>query len=485
MPMIRSLVPILRSVCHASAFTAVFAFAAIVCKAHAIVISDDTFVRNGGNAFDVKGTVDRAMGSLHRQSLESQFLAVGRLAGEHVEGSCTATWIGDTADGRWSYFLTAALCVDQGQPSPTDSPVQRYRATFTDWSGAAVASGEGDAFLPFERLDPAVARPGSASTDLALVRLPRRASILGSDGAPVSPPVLYDGNTETGLPVTFVGYGQWGSGTPGCRSDFLSDDVLARRMAGGSVVNRLIERDHAIEAGFNPVTGGAQWARTARGDGGAPWWQRQLGFDTVVAVSSSTDNAAAVRDSPFPARSVGVRLSRYAEWIRSVFSSARFLSDTYTLTNAQPLLVTPDLAADAAQGSVAFVVPASQVMARGPTSIVWESGHNAEASRIQVQLVKQGTHMSHPVTLRAWRDNGLGPDRYKPMNNAAQITGGDLRTDAAARTSRLVIQYDPHDNPQFAKEKGVFDSEFDIDVLGWQDRAFKRTIRLKMHFEFS
>ncbi|RKT99765.1 hypothetical protein C7H84_29870 [Burkholderia sp. Nafp2/4-1b] len=456
----------------------VLAVAMYVSTSHAIVISDNDFVRLGGNAFDVRGTAGRAMATLQKQSREPRFHAVG-----YLNGHCTATWIGDTLDGKWSYFMTAALCVDYGHPHPTDEAVRRYKATFTDWSGTEVASGEGEIVRPFQRLDPAAAKLGSLSTDLALVKLPKVASILGADRVtPIQPPVLYDGNAEIDVPVTFVGYGLWGPGTKGGHDEFSSGGALSRRAIGSSVLGRLLENDHGVEAGFNPVTGGALWARTAKHDGGAPWWQRQVGYDTIVAVASSTVNAEAVKDSPFQARSVGPRISRYVDWIKAVFPQAQFLSDRhYTLTDAQSIVVSPDIAPDAQKGSVAFIVP-PQIRANGPTNVVWEGGHDGEASKIRMYVVHKETG-GISVFLRAWRDNGMGPDRYKPMNNAVEIGSSGLRSEDEMRTSRLILKYDPRDNPQLAKEKGIHEGEFDIEARGWHDTNFKRTIRVKVRLD--
>ncbi|RKT99062.1 hypothetical protein C7H84_33510 [Burkholderia sp. Nafp2/4-1b] len=455
------------------------AVAAYVSTTHAIVISDDEFVRLGGNGFDIPGTAGHAMAALQKQSLEPQFLAVG-----YLWNHCTATWIGDTPDGKWSYFLAAAHCVDYGEPQTIDTATQPYTATFTDWSGTEVAGGEGEIIRPFQRLDPAAAKLGRLSTDLALVKLPKHASILGTDHkTPIQPPVLYDGNTETDVPVTFVGYGLWGTGTPGCHGKFSAPDVLSRRMVGSSILSRLLENDHGVEAGFNPVAGGALWARTAKQDGGAPWWQRQVGYDTIVAVASTTANAKAVKGSPFQARSVGPRISRYADWIKTVFPQARFLSDShYILTNAQPMVVSPDIATDAKKGSVAFTVP-PQILAQGPTNIVWEGGHDGEASRIVMHVIREETRIGFPVILRAFRDNGMGPERYTPMNNAVEIGSGSLRSEEEMRTSRLILKYDPLDNPEFAGKHGVYKGQFDIEVRGWHDTNFKRTIRVKVRLD--
>ncbi|MFM0338171.1 hypothetical protein [Paraburkholderia fungorum] len=61
-------------------------------NAHAIIISDNVFLSNGGDLKNIPGTIAGAMEPLRQKSFEPQFLVVGDL------GGCTATWIGDSKD---------------------------------------------------------------------------------------------------------------------------------------------------------------------------------------------------------------------------------------------------------------------------------------------------------------------------------------------------------------------------------------------------
>nr|WP_315596388.1 hemolysin [uncultured Cupriavidus sp.] len=296
--------------------------------AHALVIAEAPFTKNGGDLGNIPGTITQANETLREQSYAKAWLAVGKFR------SCTATWIGD--DDTWSYFLTAARCV------PRVGATGEFRGKFTAWNNRVVATGAGFAYIAGEE---PLAAGRSPAADIALLKLPRQRQMVDKSGIPLDPPILDDSPVETGKPVIFIGYGGWGAGesrSPDLPSpqvppegsagpalpsgqrplydsrSFLYHDPQsgARRLYGRSVLDVSMLGGRMVRAGYVPGSQSERWARLAQGDAGAPMWQIRGKRPVIVAVGTSNGGR----------ESNGVPVSKWVGWIRSVYPGARFLS---------------------------------------------------------------------------------------------------------------------------------------------------------------
>ncbi|HZZ13131.1 MAG TPA: trypsin-like serine protease [Paraburkholderia sp.] len=411
----------------------------MIHPAHAVIISDDLFTKNGGNLADLAGTLGIGMEPQRQASYAAQFLSVGHM------NNCTSTWIGDTPDGKSSYVLTAAHCVEgAGATAPITT-------TFTDWAGRVVASGQGQYVLgPYRTNIPAGL--GRMSTDIAVVRLPKTATILDQAGAAIPPPILYDGSAELNQPVWFAGYGYWSTGT-GYLPQYMPP-TGERRAAGTSTLDNFYENDYGVGASFSPQVGGKFSAQLSMYDSGSAWWQQQDGYWTIVATSQGTGTNL----------SAGARVSRYADWLRSVYPQAQFLSDRYTVTEARAI-ATPNFALEARTGSVGYVVP-PQAGASGPTYIVWNG--DSQPNVITVTMTEQSSKLAVPVKLRTWRDIGCGSNYYQAMNDAVSCYSN--------RSGPLVVSYVAADNPGLAP--GNYRATFGVEAHGWDDTSYVRRLNL-------
>jgi len=425
---------------------AAFLLCAAAGHAQALVIADDLFTANGGNLGNIPATIAQAMEPQREASYASQFLPVGSL------GHCTATWIGDSPDLKWSYLLSAAHCLSG---APARGP---YNGSFRDWSGRIVARGQGEFVLNPNRLN----RPsgmGGASTDIGLLRLPRLAAIVDQHGNPVPQPLLYDGSDEVGQTAWLAGYGAWGTGTGGSNGGY-SPVSGPRRAAGPTRIDSVFEREHGIGARFTPSGGDAFRARVAPGDSGSAWWQRQLGHWTIIATTNGGHATA----------STGARVSRYASWLRSEFPQARFLGDAFTVTESRPL-ETPNYALDAARGTVAFTVP-PQTGVRGPTTQEWRRGVRAPAM-VTVTMQEAASGRTESVTLRGWRDMGCGTSYYRAMNNGVICY--------SIRAGRLILEFQREDNR--ALRPGVYEASFTVLAQGWHDPSYQLKLPVKARIQ--
>ncbi|CAB3778873.1 trypsin-like serine protease [Pararobbsia alpina] len=269
--------------------------------ANAVVINEDTFRKNGGDVSNVPQGIKTANEKLRLLSYSTAWLSVGNL------GGCTATWLGDKDD--WSYILTAAHCVPyQGTETPAS-------AKFVAWDGSVVADGKGTVYVPKERVN---RRPslGGASTDIAIAKLPRRRVIVDKAGNPLERPILNDSFDEKDRDVIFVGYGTWGVGLD--QSGGYSPQDGDRRLYGRSKVDSIFEAEYGIGSNYQPVGPSPRWARVAAGDSGSSWWQVRKNSPVIIATTNGGHSTA----------STGARVSKYVDWIKSVYPDARFLSDT-------------------------------------------------------------------------------------------------------------------------------------------------------------
>jgi hypothetical protein len=284
-------------------------------KATALVLNNDYFADSGGDptsAATVAATLDAGYADARALSYQEQFFAVGTL------GQCTATWIGNDVSNNSSYFLTAAHCIE------TDPKTERFEVaeTFTDLDGNVVATGTGTGYIPPERVH-VPAGFGGSSTDVAILRLPGQVTILDSNGSQLARPLFYDGSAEVGAEVSLVGYGAWGVGTQGSDGGLFPSSG-PRRAGGKNVINLAFEASHALRISFDaPGTGDAipLESSTASGDSGSAWWQQHDGHWTMVATTccGTTTSYGGIHN--------GTRLSRYANWIRSIYPLAQLWSE--------------------------------------------------------------------------------------------------------------------------------------------------------------
>jgi hypothetical protein len=426
--------------------TASFASLCFASSAHALTISDDVFIRNGGNLANIPATITTAMGPLRQASLASQFLSVGDF------GDCTATWLGDTPNGESSVFLTAAHCAEDEPVKKKKGPFSR---TFSDWSGRIAASGTGSYVLgPYRKSIPQ--GMGGASTDIAIVTLPKKANILDQTGAAVPQPVIYDGNDELNKQVWLAGYGLWGTGPVNTNWDYWPSSV-SLRAAGASTVDGIFESNFGIRAGFNPKVGGNFATRAASGDSGSAWWQQHDGEWVIIATTNGGSDLA----------TTGARVSKYTDWIRSVYPQAKFSSDGYTITKKNKILTTPNFALDAKNGTVAYVVP-SQANAIGPTSLKWDG--NCKPTMVKVTVQDQSNRTA-VIQLRTQRDIGCGPSYLQEMNAAVSCYSN--------RSGPLIVTYRPADNRDLAA--GTYVGSFTVEARGWQDSSYVRAFQIKVN----
>jgi hypothetical protein len=411
-------------------------------SAYALIISDDVFTKNGGNLANIPGTIATAMEPLRRASYSAQFMAVGRISG------CTATWLGDTPNGASSVLLTAAHCVEGSGGGVINQ-------TFSDWKERTIASGVGTYVLGPYR-SPIPSGMGGASTDIAIVTLPKKAQLVDEAGKAVPQPVIYDGDDELNQQVWFAGYGSWGTGIGESNGGYFPV-AGPRRAAGPSTINSFFESNFGIGAGFSSSVGGDFSTRMASGDSGAAWWQRHDGDWSIIATTNGHGTGY----------STGARVSKYADWIRSVYPDAKFASDRYTVTSSQGV-TTPNFALDAQLGTVAYVVP-SQANAIGPTALVW--GGTYHPAMVTVTVKDKSQNRSASIQLRALRDTGCGLGYAQEMNAAVSCYSN--------RSGPLIVTYNAADNPGLAA--GTYVGTFNVEARGWHDPSYVNPFQIKVN----
>lgn len=284
-------------------------------NASAVILSQDYFVSNGGDPARLDETIFDVMAPLRRQSMAPQFAPV--VLQQNSTGICTATWLGDSADGTKSYFLTARHCLgDEDDQAVNEHDVRLMHDLLEldpasdqeTWTREVVAGGTGQIahVLPQQ-----VGLPVNRFTDVAILETAKVKDMTAPDGSLVAKPRIYIGSNEGGKPITFVGYGRWGVG-----ADF-ADPVLpsGQRRGMGSTTIR-IHPEGGVQGLFN-VEGGDNpefWARVGPGDSGSAWWQEQGGVWSIVGTTFGGN----------PTVSSGPRISNYWEWIRSIYPDTLF-----------------------------------------------------------------------------------------------------------------------------------------------------------------
>lgn len=269
-------------------------------SANPLVIDQAAFKSNGGDVNDVVNSIRTHNEVLRAYSYNPPWLVVGDI------GGCTATWLGDK--DNWSYVLTAAHCVDyKGEVTNIDR-------TFTAWDGRVIASGPGTAYIPPERVN-IPPDMGGASTDVAIMKLPTRALIMGQTGRPLDRPILNDALSEKDIDAILVGYGTWGVGDN--VSGAYGPATGVRRLYARCRITSIFERECGIGATFQPVGPSASWARVAPGDSGSAWWQIRSYRAVIIATTNGGHSTL----------STGARVAKYITWIRSRYPDARVLSE--------------------------------------------------------------------------------------------------------------------------------------------------------------
>lgn len=213
----------------------VTSLAALSSSVQALFIDEATFKKNGGDLDNLNGTITKANEKLRQQSYELPWLSVGDMDG------CTATWIGDEGND-WSYFLTAAHCIKYKDME--QAPINNtFKAPKTR---LLIAGGSGTGFVPPERIK----KPegfGGASTDIGILKLPKKNQILDNKGNPLQQPILNDIEDEIGRDAIFVGYGAWGVGTV----ERLRPSEGEMRLYARSRVGEFFEKDHGVAAYYD------------------------------------------------------------------------------------------------------------------------------------------------------------------------------------------------------------------------------------------
>lgn len=385
------------------AFNLVTWIGAQLSVVHAVVINDDWFTASGGDVDDVAGTLDQGYADARAFSYQEQFLAVGQIPG------CSCTWIGNDEEKDTSLFLTAAHCVEQG------SEQFSINTSFTDWAGNVVASGQGTAYVPPERINPPAGFGGS-STDIALIELPGQTTILDTNGQPVQQPVLYDGSKEVGYEVSLAGYGSWGIGSQGSNGGLFPSSG-PRRAGGTNVIGDAFEANHALTFNFtDPAAGNATKMEStiASGDSGSAWWQEHAGDWSIIATSCCGGSTS------YGGGSNGTRVAKYIDWIEAIFP------DVERWSNYDPTRVTISTGID------------NNDQADGVIGQLFTTGSEAGAlTHIAVERATSGTPTPDATYLHVYSDTDLSDGI-----DTASFLGSSLTAEVIAPTNGGIVYWD-------------------------------------------
>lgn len=398
--------------------------AAAAPSANAIFINEAQFISRGGQLNPHLGNVTHVFDQLLDASHAIPFNAVGSIQG------CTATYLGAEPYPGPVWILTAAHCLGDGALSRPTADV-----SFRDWNNVQVAGGPGWIFFHPNRvaLPPGLSR---ASTDLALVRLPR----VWWAPLPTTLPNLYDRGNELDKRVTFVGYGRVGVGLQDVSSFWPRSP---QRVWGESVVDSLFfDDDHAIGAGYHPSGKTLKWARISFGDSGSAWWQQHDGEWTIIGITHGHEENG----------SAGTRVSKYASWIKDLFPGAKLFSERMRVTEASPFQST-NYALDAPHGTVYYIVSPDQPGVVGPTQGIWTG---AFIPTLVTVPVRSGTGENATLRLRATRING--PCGGVRIEDAVGCVG-------SPRVGEFRLEFHASDNPSLPS--GAWEGKVSFDAIGW------------------
>ncbi|MCA9238019.1 MAG: hypothetical protein KDA44_21245, partial [Planctomycetales bacterium] len=156
-------------------------------------------------------------------------------------------------------------------------------------------------------------------SDIGIIELSGIATIRDAQGAVVPRPLLYDGSGEQGVTNAFVGYGSWGIGSQGSNGGLFPSSG-PRRAGGTNVINSLFESGKGIGTRFDApgsATAGVNESAVASGDSGSAWWQQHDGRWAIIATTNVGSGTT------YGTSSTGARVSRYIDWIESVYSDVQ------------------------------------------------------------------------------------------------------------------------------------------------------------------
>lgn len=284
--------------------------------AFAVVILDGTWREEGG----AKGRESAGFGAHLRLAAEPQFRSVLAFASDgETWGEASGTWIGN--DDTHAFVLTAAHVYE--------TPAR---------ANAYVVRGPKGEVLKADRVWIHPGWNGDNDTrtgfDLALVRLTRRIDDAGPQ------PLLYGGKAEAGKLVTFVGYGNRGTGSSGEKAAYHTGsakaaaqgivdqwvdiaDPVPRDDDGGNYLGVFLPKEDGSIA--NPYGGARKPANRlvgllGAGDSGGSTWMKLGSRWVIVGVNGNGTGRARYGDSSWMAR-----VSPHRDWIVGHFPGARFV----------------------------------------------------------------------------------------------------------------------------------------------------------------
>lgn len=299
----------------------------LASPAGAVIILDSTWAAEGGKP----GAEAAGFGAHIALANEPQFDALISFSSDgDTWGECSGTWIGNDAQKDVAYVLTAAHCFE----ASTKATMYAYRT-----QGGTVLTGIDTVIHP----DWNGSFDARTGYDLAIVRLKGRVT----DGGPQ--PAIYAGRHEKNRVLTFVGFGDRGTGSSG--DDDAYYDASSQReekAAAQGRIDQLVEAVTPLPKGRkkdsgnylgvflpkedasipNPYGGPATPVSRLAGllgsgdSGGSAWLQLGDGRWAIAGVNSNGSGDANYGDTSW-----FVRVSTNAEWIASVFPDAILVAD--------------------------------------------------------------------------------------------------------------------------------------------------------------
>lgn len=275
-------------------------------QANAMQITEQAFIDNGGDIVNIDRTIGIAFESLREESYSEPYLAVGKIS-RLTSFDCTGVWLGNDIDDdgkEWAYILTLAKCNGEVLAEQTEVKVKNF--SFTSWDKHVIAKGEGSFFLPNDQT--------VSSSDIGIFKLPKIGALNNKNGVPLQKPILYAGRDEQYKIFSFVGYGPLEVDT--VMVSYTPSDGDNRHW-GQSVID-YIGQPNTLLSDYYVLDKTSRWAKTTKKDvEGTTWWQYIQGRNVISAIGLNANNYF----------STGASISKYHQWIETIYSKARF-SDT-------------------------------------------------------------------------------------------------------------------------------------------------------------
>ncbi|WP_343628838.1 hypothetical protein [Roseateles sp.] len=428
--------------------------AATAAGAAAVGINEQRFEALGGRIEDPVSSMATVQARLAAESERPRFQSVGKLSFAGSDRVCTATWLGD--DEAHSFVMTAAHCVTTGYRR---GPWLRHVGQVSLSHDALMARGRAIAFIPPAHLVSPGGRglndASDSDTDVAVLRLPRRATPVG---AAAEPPLLDDGADDPSTDadpsrtrIEFVGYGAWHVGTRSIENSGRLWASTEGRPTGSA--------RQRIGFDYEPTGETPRWFSLTSGDSGGAFWQSRWGYWLVVGTASARDARWRGSDGP--------RTAPLVDWLKGVFPGARTLSDRLSVGVGAPF-VSRNHAEDLQTGSVAYLVP-EQASARGPAAITstGAAGYSVLHAIVEDELTRHRVE----VRLRGQRENGCGG--VSRMEDDAGCGGG--------RSARLTVSFHAEDNPDLPR--GSYVGGLEIEAVGTRDGRYRQRVPLRLRIE--